>query len=691
MKKNSGKERYCNHLKAETSPYLKMHVHNPVDWYPWGAKALRKADRENKLMVISIGYSACHWCHVMEKESFRDVEVARIMNQHFISLKIDREERPDIDQIYMSAAQIITGRGGWPLNVITLPDGRPVYAGTYFPKKLWISLLRQINEIFKKNPEKLFQQAEAITNGIRTSEVIHFKRENLDFSRKDLDTIFKNLEKQIDFENGGFQGEPKFPLPIIHDFLLMYFHISGNKKALQAAEKTLDAMALGGIYDQIGGGFSRYSTDKFWKVPHFEKMLYDNAQLVSLYSNAYQLTRKPLYKKVIHQTLDFIQREMTTPEFPGNVTGTYSALDADSDGEEGRFYTWTASEINNILGNDAKLISEYYNILPAGNWEREENILYRNMSDAADAKENNFEPDKMQKTITRSKLKLLEVRSKRTRLKLDDKIITAWNALMINGYLDAYRLFNEDKYLKSALKHAFFITTYIMEKKGRLKRIYKESTSEIDAFLDDYAFTIKAFISLYQATFDENWLWKADLLLTYAKKYFYDGQSGMFYYTSGQDPQLISRKMEITDHVIPASNSTMALNLFHLGIYFKNDEYIEKSRQMLNNVKTNLLGGGIYYANWAILMSYFIEKPIEIAIVGENWLSQRKKLDRYYLPQAIFMGGVEEGKLPFMQNKLKSGKTLIYICRDNTCLSPVSDIDTAMIHIRGNNLKILQP
>jgi uncharacterized protein YyaL (SSP411 family) len=446
-------------------------------------------------------------------------------------------------------------------------------------------------------------------------------------------------------------------------------------------------MALGGIYDQIGGGFSRYSTDRFWKVPHFEKMLYDNAQLVSLFSSAFQLTRKPLYKNVILQTLEFIRREMTSPEFPGGGVGIYSSLDADSDGEEGKFYTWSSQEISQILGKDARLISDYFNILPEGNWEKDRNILYRKESNRFFARNNKIEMDDLHKTIARSKLKLMNARSKRTRPALDDKIITAWNSLMITGYVDAYRALNRDEFLKSASNIARFITARMIVKNGQLKRIYSEELPDMDAFLDDYAFTIKAFVSLYGATFNEYWLNMAHSLLNHVLRFFYDPKSGLFFYSSEQNPRLISRKMEITDHVIPASNSAMALNLFHLGHYFQNKSYLEKSVQMLANIKTILSQRSVYHANWASLLCYLVEKPVEIAILGKNWLNLRKKLDRHYLPQVLLLGGNEEGKLPLLQNKLMSGKTVIFICKNHTCQQPVTDIDKALKIILENDKK----
>lgn len=679
MKTNKKNHKYTNRLINESSPYLLMHAHNPVNWYPWGEEALEKARKENKLLIISIGYAACHWCHVMEEESFEDPGAAKLMNDHFVSIKVDREERPDIDQIYMNAAQLITGGGGWPLNAIALPDGRPFYAGTYFPKESWISILTQINRVYKESPEKIEAQAASLTNGIKTSEIIRLNTQEPDFQRADLDRAFVLWKDDMDFEWGGQKKAPKFPMPIGFQFLLRYRQMTGNEKALEAVKITLDRMAMGGIYDQVGGGFARYSTDSYWKVPHFEKMLYDNAQLVSLYSSAYQLTGDGLYKRVVYETLEFIERELTSPVLPGGGFGFYSSLDADSEGVEGKFYTWTKEEIKTILGGDAGLAIDYYNVTNGGNWEHT-NILFRTKTDEEFAKEKGLSVDDLLTRISAADKKLLEARSVRVRPPLDDKILTSWNGLMVMGYVDAYRVFGEDRFLQRALGNAEFIVKRMMSGDGRLDRVFKEGKgkSSINGFLDDYAFTISAFISLYQATFDEVWLVRAEKLLKYVLAHFYDGGSGMFYYTSDIDPGLIARKMETTDNVIPGSNSVMAVNLYVLGEYFYNEEYVKKSRQMLNNVKSNVLRHGVYFANWGILMGYFVDRPYEVAIVGDGSIGIRKEMDKRYLPNVIFMGGKVEGKLPLLKGKLVKGQTTIYVCKDKACRLPVTDTESAL-------------
>ncbi|MFT7343726.1 MAG: hypothetical protein ACI9XP_000300 [Lentimonas sp.] len=662
-----------NHLVNETSPYLLQHANNPVDWYPWGEEALEKAKNENKLLIISIGYSACHWCHVMEHESFEDEEVAKYMNDNFVAIKIDREERPDIDQVYMNAVQLLTGSGGWPLNVVALPDGRPIYGGTYFPKKNWLTMLSQISDFVMKNPEKAEQQASSLSEGVRRNEFDFSNNQEEEFSLNDLNILFENWQKNIDFTEGGYNRAPKFPLPAGYQFLLQYNHLSKNKNALRAVEVTLDKMADGGIYDQIGGGFARYSTDAYWLVPHFEKMIYDNSQLVSLYSSAYQKTKNPYYKTVVYQTLEFIEREMTSKN-----GAFYSSLDADSDGEEGKFYVWTKDEIQSLLGEKADLIIDYYNVTQSGNWEEGKNILHKTKSNKSFAAQHKISEKELSEIIEDAQQKMLKERSKRIRPALDDKIITAWNSLMIKGYVDAYRVFDEHNFLNTAVKNAEFILKNIQKSDYRLDRNYKNGKSTINAFLDDYAFTIDAFISLYQATFEEKWLVEAQQLSNYVLTHFYDSKSGLFFYTSNLDPSLFARKIETADNVIPAANSQMAKNLFVLGTYFYNNSYLQKAKKMVSIVKEKAITGGAYYANWDILMTWLAKEPYEIAILGENCIEKRKEFDLHYLPNVFFSGSKKASKLELLEGKFVKGQTTIYVCQNKTCKMPVTEVENAM-------------
>ncbi len=662
----------ANHLIDQSSPYLLQHAYNPVDWYPWGEDALKKAKDENKLILISIGYAACHWCHVMEHESFEDSSVAAYMNEYFVAIKVDREERPDIDQVYMNAVQLLSGSGGWPLNCIALPDGRPIYGGTYFPKKQWLNLLEQVGDFVKKNPEKAEQQAVALTAGVQKSELIQFQEEHSKHTAGDLVKIWDNWKPKMDFNQGGIDRSPKFPLPVSYEYLLQYHFLSKDESALNITELTLRKMADGGIYDQIGGGFARYSTDAKWKVPHFEKMLYDNAQLVGLYARAFQHSKNPYYKQIVEESLGFIQREMTSDE-----GGFYSSLDADSEGEEGKFYVWKAEELDAVLGEESTLVKEFYNVSESGNWESN-NILFRTRSKEDVAKKYGLGLDQLNEKLAKAKKALLKERSKRIRPGLDDKILCAWNALMLKGYVDAYRSLQGDEYLKIAEKSAAFILENFKRADGGLNRNYKNGQSTINGFLDDYAFTIEAFIGLYQATLAEKWLIEADLLMAYALAYFGDENSMMFFYTSDEDKALVARKMEVTDNVIPSSNSAMAKNLYILGKLLYKDEYIDRSVQMLNNVKEQTPTGMSYYANWDILLSWLVSEPYEVVVVGKDYLAMRKEFDQYYLPNVFFAGGRTEGKLAIAENKMVKGTTTIYVCQNKVCELPTESVHDAL-------------
>ena len=496
----------------------------------------------------------------------------------------------------------------------------------------------------------------------------------------DLEDIFSVLKNNIDFVHGGYGNASKFPMPVSLQFLLQFNYLTQQKDALKAVIVTLNKMADGGIYDQIGGGFSRYSTDDVWKVPHFEKMLYDNAQLVSLYSAAYQLTKDSAYKTVVAETLNFINRELTSSE-----GGFYSSLDADSEGVEGKFYVWTQDELQLVLGTKANLIQDYYQVTKKGNWENNQNILFKTDDDKGIANTYKITEEELLTQIKEAKELLLAARSKRIRPALDDKILTAWNALMLKGYCDAYRTFNEPECLKMALRNADFILQNMKAEDNSLSRNYKNGKATIAAFLDDYAFTISAFISLYRVTFDEQWLNQALKLTEYVISHFYDTQSGMFYYTSDTEPSLIARKMELSDNVIPSSNSEMAKNLFVLGRYFYNDEFVEMTRKMLNGIRTHSKNGGIYFANWDILMAWFASEPYEVAIVGPDFETKRKELEAHYLPNVFICGGETEGKLPLLENKLRKGETIVYVCQNESCQRPVQEVNDAIKQILMHN------
>lgn len=669
-----------NHLANSTSPYLLQHANNPVNWYPWGAEALKKAKDENKLILVSIGYSACHWCHVMEHESFEDESVAAVMNEYFVCIKVDREERPDIDQIYMSAVQLMSGRGGWPLNCICLPDQRPIYGGTYFRKNDWTSLLFNLADFYKQKPTEADEYAVKLTEGIKQYESIGFVKEQPDYSKDDVQVIVDNWKKYFDKEEGGMGSSPKFPMPNNWQFLMRYSYLMNDSEIAQAVTLTLKKMALGGIYDHIGGGFARYSVDGRWHVPHFEKMLYDNAQLVSLYSEAFTWKSSQLYKQVVDEIITFILRELTSPE-----GGFYSALDADSEGVEGKFYTFTKVEIEEILGDGAELFCIYYNITDEGNWEEEHtNVLFKKHKDMNLANQLGLLLDDMVERIEASRKKVFEARSHRVRPGLDNKILASWNGLMLKGLCDAYRAFNKTEYLDMALKNAGFILNNLIDAEGRLSRIYQSEDNYLIAFLDDYANVIDAFIILYEVTFDESWLEHARKLADHAIAHYYDPGKGVFYFTADDDEQLIARKSEIMDGVIPASNSVMARNLKKLGLLFDDEEYIEISAQLLRNIMPHLAKYGSAYSNWATLLLDEIFGIYEVAITGDDAGSFRTEIENNFIPNKIILGGTK-GSLPLLRDKFNS-TTQIFICKDKTCSLPVDNITDALKQI---NSKIL--
>lgn len=664
--------KFTNALIKETSPYLLQHAHNPVNWHAWNDATLAKAKSENKLLLISIGYSACHWCHVMEQESFENEQVALIMNDRFINVKVDREERPDIDQLYMHAVQLMSGRGGWPLNCIALPDGRPVYGGTYFTKPQWMDVLIQVSEFFVRDKTKCLEYAEELANGVNKMERIVKIESDTSFSKDDLNTCYEQFKKQFDSTEGGPNKAPKFPLPANYVFLLRHYFHSKNETCLQHVLLTLRKMAYGGIYDQLGGGFARYSTDKLWKVPHFEKMLYDNAQLVSLYSEAFQLTKENLFKEIVYDTIDFIKRELTSPD--GSF---YSALDADSEGVEGKFYVWTKSELNEILMDDTELFFDFYNVNELGYWEHDNYILMRNESDEEFSKRNHISVADLKSKIKTLKEKLLNIRNNRIRPGLDDKQLTSWNALMLKALVDAYLVFDEQRFLEIALRNANFIVSKILKKDGSLFHSYNKGIATINGFLEDYCFTIEAFITLYKATGAEQWLSFSIQLINYCMENFYDETSGMFYFTSANDEKLFSRKMELHDNVIPASNSSIAKSLFMLGHYFGNEKFINMAKQMLMNIKEDLLHYPNAYANWAQVMQYFAFNFYEICIIGNESLEKLKSLNQYYFPNQLISSSTHESALPLLKNRFIENKTLIYVCIDSTCQLPVTHVEDA--------------
>jgi len=668
--------KYTNALIEETSPYLLQHAHNPVNWQAWNDEALEQAKQEEKLMIISVGYAACHWCHVMEHESFEDSTVATLMNSKYIPIKVDREERPDIDQVYMDASVVLTGSGGWPLNAIALPDGRAVFAGTYFPKEKWLDALEYFAKLWENEPERLLKQAGQIQERAATFDLIPPDTEIEAILPEQINNTVKDWLTKVDTKRGGRIGAPKFPMPNIYNTLLQNYHATGNQEALDFVNTTLTSIANGGIYDQIGGGFARYSVDTAWHVPHFEKMLYDNGQLVSLYSEAYQATKDPLYKRIVEETLVFIEREMHD-----SSGGFYSSYDADSEGEEGKFYVFSKSEIDELLGSDAAWFCDYYDISEQGNWEHT-NVLRIEQPLEKVLSKHNIPASDWENKLAAAKKKVFDYREKRVKPGLDDKVLLSWNSLMLKGYLDAYRAFGEEDYLKMALKNASFIEENFIKDNFRVDRNYKNGKTTINGFLDDYSFTIEAFVALYQITFEEKWLEKAKGLSDYVQAHFYDDHTGLFFYTSNLDKALVLRKKETSDNVIPASNSSMFKGMYALGSYFDNKGYLAKVDRAAKVIQPSTRDSFGFYSNWLQLMQHIAQPPYEVAIVGPNAKQLRKEMDQYFLPNVILLGGETEGKLPLLEYKLIEGKTMIYVCQNKTCKFPVETVEEALKQIK---------
>lgn len=666
----------ANLLGNEHSPYLLQHQHNPVHWQPWGPDALEKAVSTNKLIIVSIGYSTCHWCHVMERESFENQAVADLMNQHFVNIKVDREERPDIDQIYMLAVQLMTGRGGWPLNCICLPDGRPIYGGTYFPKNDWMHLLQQLQTMWEENPKMALEYADKLVEGIRLSDGLPVETLPGALNKAMLEDLVRAWSNQFDSQHGGLQRAPKFPMPNNWDFLLQYAVLAKDSAVLDQVHLTLKKMAAGGIYDHVGGGFARYSVDERWHVPHFEKMLYDNAQLVSLYLAAWQNRPDPQYRRTIVETLQWVQREMT-----GENGGFYCALDADSEGVEGKFYTFQLEEIEALedpeygldKGAIALLIS-HFNLTRSGNWAEEStNVLYQD-SDADElAASEGFSEEEWDETLLEMKSALLAYREKRVRPGLDNKQLTSWNALMLKAFAEAYRVLNQPEYLEVALRNAAFIRQELYAENGGLLHQPADSNRQIPGFLDDYAFCIEAWIALYEATFDEQWLLEAKRLTDYVFDHFLDKNEGVFFYTADEVDPLITRKSELMDNVMPSSNSAMFRAIHKLGVIFDLPDYQKMTETILQRLVPQLQKYGSAYSNWAILLLHEVFGRYELIFSGNEAGNFRKQIDQLYIPNKMVFGGVKS-ELPLLAGRLSS-KTQAFVCQNRTCSLPVSDVD----------------
>ncbi|MBK6338573.1 MAG: thioredoxin domain-containing protein [Bacteroidetes bacterium] len=673
--------KHTNELINETSPYLLQHAHNPVNWFPWSAEILKKASNENKLVIVSIGYSACHWCHVMEHESFEDEKVAEFMNTYFISIKVDREERPDIDNLYMNACHLTSGNGGWPLNAIAFPDGRPIFAGTYFPKANWLHLLSHFVKLAINEPDKLYQQANQIEEGLKMMDNIYKPiNEPKEFTSNILDDIWRHWLPKIDFTWGGRAGAPKFMMPNNLIYLSKYYSISKEDRALEAINISLEKMALGGIYDQIGGGFARYSTDAFWKVPHFEKMLYDNAQLLSAYSIAYKNQNNELYLETIESIYNFLMTELK--DISG---GFYAALDADSEGIEGKFYIWSFADFMRITKND-KLLANYYSVTEEGNWEDGHNILFRTETDDLFCKKNNLTQGNWKENVIAQNRLLLNERNTRIRPGLDDKILLNWNALLVNGLIEAFRATKNEKYLNEAISLGKFLLNTFLNSDGSINRTFKNGKSSIAGLLIDYVTFADALFNLYQITFDEQFIKQTTQLLEYIILHFHDKKSSLFFFTADNQSTIITRGLETSDNVIPAANSILANLLFRFGKMTYNEAYIRMAKNMVSIFVEDIIKNGSFFSNWAILLADLVDKPFEICIVGNEAINFNHTLQQYNLPNTLFAGSSQYSTLPFLEDKQGNpDETLIFICKNKACFAPTNNLEEAIKIILAQN------
>lgn len=663
-----------NRLIHATSPYLLQHAYNPVDWYEWSPEALEKAVKEDKPILVSIGYSSCHWCHVMERESFEKDDIAKVMNDFFVCIKVDREERPDIDQIYMDAVQALGVHGGWPLNVFLTPDRKPFFGGTYFAPANWTQVLTNINKAFRQNRKQIEDTGEELRLHLLRSEVDRFIQQPQDTSLPhDLQEIFAKLESRFDNGWGGMDRAPKFVMPSVWIFLLRYYYLTHNSAALKQLSVTLRRVAMGGIYDQVGGGFSRYSVDAYWFAPHFEKMLYDNAQMLTLYSEAFSLTQEQEFKTVVYETIEWLTREMTHPE-----GGFYSALDADSEGVEGKFYCWTKEEFDAVLGTHASLVGDYYRVQDGGNWEHNMNILMREKSDEVFLRDHALTQTQWNDLLASAKKKLYDVRTRRIRPGLDDKIITSWNAMTISGLCSAYKAFGENRFRSLAQSAMRFLENELMEGLV-IYRSYKEKRSTVHAFLDDYAFVIKAYTDLYEVTFDDYYLRRAEKFTEYTLEQFSDPAGGFLFYTAGTSEELITRKKDIFDNVIPSSNSVMALNLLHLGIMLDREDWKTMAETLSGSLANLIRSEPNYMSQWAIVYTELKHAMAEVVITGEHADTFRMELQKTFHPYTLVMGTTTESDLPLVKDKTAAGQqTTLYVCYNKTCRLPVTHVADAI-------------
>ncbi len=675
--------KHTNRLIQETSPYLLQHAHNPVDWFPWGKEALELSKREQKPILLSIGYSACHWCHVMERESFENEEIAAIMNELFVNIKVDREERPDLDEIYMNAVQAMTRHGGWPMTVFLTPDLKPFYGGTYYPpedrygRPGFPKVMEAVAEAFNEKNAQVLEQADQITTQLSQMSNLVDPHEH-ELTEELMTQAFNHYRTQFDAQYGGFGNAPKFPPSMGLPFLLRYWHHSGNVNALEMVEITLQKMARGGLYDQLGGGFHRYSTDAHWLVPHFEKMLYDNAQLVVAYFEAYQATQNTFYRDIGTETLDYVLREM----YDAENGGFYSTQDADSEGVEGKFFVWEPYDVEDIIGEkNAEIFCEYYDITPQGNFEGE-NILHVQTTSDIFARKIGMDADELEALLAEGRQKLFDEREKRIKPGLDDKILTSWNGIMIRGMAMGYQLTGKPEYLSACEKSAEFVLTTLSQDNGLLLRTYRAGKSHLNAYLEDYSYFIAGLIALYEASFEPRWLTEAERLAHLMIEQFGDEAGDGFFFTGKAHETLIVQSKSAYDGATPSGASMAIHSLFRLAKHLDNtgfhDKAVETLKLYFHQMEVMPTGSGQLLCELAFMLS----TPKEIAIIGVKGdttsEAMLKALHGMYFPNKIvaMTESVEGSTLPLLANKSQiDNNTTAYVCEDYVCQAPTTDVD----------------
>lgn len=675
VKQEEFKHKYTNSLIDETSPYLLQHAHNPVNWRPWSQDALDKAKKENKLVLISIGYSSCHWCHVMEAETFADEEVANLMNENFINIKIDREERPDLDQVYMTALQLMKGNGGWPLNIIALPNGKPLYGGTYHTKEEWNRVLSQISTLYQQNPDKAKEYANKVAKGIQEVNLIETNSEESDFNRENIEQSISVWKQKWDSEWGGDVGPEKFMLPVNLEFLLDYVILSGSREVEDHVKKTLDNIALKGVYDHVEGGFFRYSTDEKWQLPHFEKMLYDNAQLITLYSKAYKVYKDPLYKQVVKETIEFLNDKMKNPE-----GGYYASIDADSNGEEGGYYLWKEKDLEDVIDDNYQLFKSYFNINNEFKLEENKFHLFKSSKDSDFLKDRQISEKDLNRFKKEWRQDLQDAKRNKELPGIDDKIITSWNAMLVNGLLEAYTAFGNESYLKSAIS-TFEILRSRAYYNERLIHSFKQNSKGLNGFLEDYAFLEKASLKLYSITMDMKYLAFAEKLNDIVRTEFSDEKSEMFTYNNHE--KLISKIIKTSDGIQASANAIMAENILILGHIKYNMEYIGKADKMLGSIISYLKNNPSNYSQWNSTLLKMVYPYYEVAIVGKDAGKLLTELHKIYIPNVLVLGTKSESKAPLFDQRFVEDETYIYVCEEQTCKMPVKTITEALTQLQN--------